>query len=38
MSVHPFAESFNLEAAFGSVSEYWSPKIIVPVPGMAAER
>ena len=28
MSSHPFAESFDLEAAFGSVSEYWSPKIV----------
>jgi mannose-6-phosphate isomerase-like protein (cupin superfamily) len=31
MPVPPFAESFDLEAAFGSVSEYWSPKIVAQV-------
>ena len=31
MPVHPFAESFDLEAAFGSVSEYWSRKIVAQV-------
>jgi hypothetical protein len=31
MTVHPFAESFDLEAAFGDVSEYWSPKVVAQV-------
>jgi mannose-6-phosphate isomerase-like protein (cupin superfamily) len=31
MPVHPFAESFELEAAFSDVSEYWSPKIVAQV-------
>jgi hypothetical protein len=26
MSSHPFAESFDLEAAFVDMSNYWSPK------------
>ncbi len=28
MPAHPFTESFDLEAAFGDVSEYWSPKVV----------
>jgi hypothetical protein len=27
----PFAESFDLEAAFDDVSEYWSPKVVAQV-------
>ena len=27
----PFAESFDLEAAFGDVFEYWSPKVVAHV-------
>ncbi|RQR75073.1 cupin domain-containing protein [Burkholderia sp. Bp9012] len=27
----PFAESFDLEAAFADVSEYWSPKVVAQV-------
>ncbi|MFP3701836.1 cupin domain-containing protein, partial [Burkholderia sp. SIMBA_013] len=26
-----FAESFDLEAAFADVSEYWSPKVVAQV-------
>ncbi|WP_250533576.1 cupin domain-containing protein [Caballeronia sp. AZ10_KS36] len=31
MSVLQFAESFDLEAAFGDVREYWSPKVVAQV-------
>ncbi|RDV00866.1 cupin domain-containing protein [Trinickia dinghuensis] len=31
MSNHLFAESFDIEAAFADVSEYWSPKIVAQV-------
>ncbi|MBB5502967.1 hypothetical protein HDG37_007205 [Paraburkholderia sp. MM5384-R2] len=31
MSSHPFAESFDLEAAFADVSDHWSPKVVAQV-------
>ena len=31
MTSHPFAESFDLEAAFAGVSDYWSPKVVAQV-------
>ncbi|MBB5470743.1 hypothetical protein HDG32_006897 [Paraburkholderia sp. CI2] len=31
MSSHPFAESFDLEAAFAGVSDHWSPKAVAQV-------
>ena len=31
MLPHSFAESFNVEAAFEDVTEYWSPKIVARV-------
>ncbi|VXC69927.1 Cupin [Burkholderia sp. 8Y] len=31
MSVLPFAESFDLEASFGDVHEYWSPRVVAQV-------
>ncbi|WP_370650638.1 cupin domain-containing protein [Caballeronia sp. SL2Y3] len=31
MPVLQFAESFDLEAAFGDVREYWSPKVVAQV-------
>lgn len=27
----PFAESFDLEAAFADVSDYWSPKVVAQI-------
>jgi hypothetical protein len=31
MPRHPFVESFDLEAAFADVSDYWSPKVVAQV-------
>lgn len=31
MLTHSFAESFNVEAAFEDVTEYWSPKVVARV-------
>ncbi|MGF6415752.1 hypothetical protein OKW37_007511 [Paraburkholderia sp. MM5482-R2] len=31
MSSHPFAESFDLEAAFADVSDHGSPKVVAQV-------
>lgn len=31
MPIHPFAEAFDIEAAFSDVSEYWSPKVVAQV-------
>jgi len=31
MVTHSFAESFNVEAAFEDVTEYWSPKVVARV-------
>jgi mannose-6-phosphate isomerase-like protein (cupin superfamily) len=31
MGIHSFAESFNVEAAFDDVTEYWSPKVVARV-------
>ena len=31
MRSHPFAESFDVEAAFADVSDYWSPKVVAQV-------
>jgi mannose-6-phosphate isomerase-like protein (cupin superfamily) len=31
MPIYPFAESFDLEAAFNDVRDYWSPKVVAQV-------
>lgn len=31
MSHLPFAESFDLDTCFNSISEYWSPKVVAQV-------
>jgi mannose-6-phosphate isomerase-like protein (cupin superfamily) len=31
VSIHSFAESFDIQSAFADVSEYWSPKIVAQV-------